>query len=154
MLGEMHASSHTASRVNGAIAYTSQRAWIQNASVQDNITFFDALDRSKYDAVVEASALVSDLAIMPAGDQTEIGEQGLNMSGGQKGTLINYFVGRDVVSSCKFFVRVANMLVLTCVVILVCDGICILTHHIYMCCAQLVVQYSSSLTCTRPLQTE
>ena len=38
----------------------------------------------RYDKVVEACALLSDLTQLAAGDQTEIGERGINLSGGQK----------------------------------------------------------------------
>lgn len=59
-------------------------AWIQNATLQENILFGKPLDRKKYDCVVEACALKPDFDILPGGDQTEIGEKGINLSGGQK----------------------------------------------------------------------
>eukprot|EP00916_Digyalum_oweni_P008083 GHVL01013527.1.p1 GENE.GHVL01013527.1~~GHVL01013527.1.p1 ORF type:complete len:1441 (-),score=279.03 GHVL01013527.1:18-4340(-) len=68
----------------GSIAYVSQSAWIQNATVKDNILFGKPLDESFYDKVLVACALKQDLQILPAGDQTEIGERGINLSGGQK----------------------------------------------------------------------
>ncbi|XP_043474514.1 multidrug resistance-associated protein 1 isoform X1 [Leptopilina heterotoma] len=73
-------------RVNtkGSIAYVSQQAWIQNATLQDNILFGKTLDKTIYNRVVEACALGPDLKMLPAGDQTEIGEKGINLSGGQK----------------------------------------------------------------------
>ncbi|WAR09783.1 MRP1-like protein [Mya arenaria] len=69
---------------HGSLAYVSQQAWIQNASVKDNILFGNALDETRYDKVVESCSLKSDLDILPAGDDTEIGEKGINLSGGQK----------------------------------------------------------------------
>ena len=51
---------------------------------RDNIIFGDNFDETKYEAVIEACALIPDLKILPAGDQTEIGEKGINLSGGQK----------------------------------------------------------------------
>nr|XP_008197283.1 PREDICTED: multidrug resistance-associated protein 1 isoform X1 [Tribolium castaneum]XP_008197292.1 PREDICTED: multidrug resistance-associated protein 1 isoform X1 [Tribolium castaneum] len=82
-LGEM---DKTSGRVNtvGTIAYVSQQAWIQNATLRDNILFGKSFDKSLYDKVVEACALNPDFAMLPAGDQTEIGEKGINLSGGQK----------------------------------------------------------------------
>ncbi|XP_043270601.1 multidrug resistance-associated protein 1 isoform X1 [Venturia canescens] len=82
-LGEMN---RTSGRVNtkGSIAYVSQQAWIQNATLQDNILFGKSLDKALYNRVVEACALGMDLKMLPAGDQTEIGEKGINLSGGQK----------------------------------------------------------------------
>nr|CAD7452939.1 unnamed protein product [Timema tahoe] len=82
-LGEMNKLS---GRVNtkGSIAYVPQQAWIQQSTLKDNITFGKNLDTSLYDKVIEACALKSDLEILPGGDQTEIGEKGINLSGGQK----------------------------------------------------------------------
>ncbi|KAL7286833.1 hypothetical protein TKK_0018975 [Trichogramma kaykai] len=83
LLGEMDKIS---GRVNtkGSIAYVSQQAWIQNATLQDNILFGKSLDKALYHRVIEACALSPDLKMLPAGDQTEIGEKGINLSGGQK----------------------------------------------------------------------
>lgn len=58
--------------------------WIQNATVKENIYFGNAHDHYKYAKVVHACALQSDFDILPAGDETEIGERGVNLSGGQK----------------------------------------------------------------------
>ncbi|XP_043526934.1 multidrug resistance-associated protein 1 isoform X5 [Frieseomelitta varia] len=83
LLGEMDKIS---GRVNtkGSIAYVSQQAWIQNASLQDNVLFGKSLHKSVYNRVIESCALNPDLKVLPAGDQTEIGEKGINLSGGQK----------------------------------------------------------------------
>lgn len=70
--------------VDGTIAYVPQMAWIQNATLRDNILFGKELDEKLYDKVIHACALNADLAILPAGDKTEIGEKGINLSGGQK----------------------------------------------------------------------
>lgn len=70
--------------VKGSIAYVPQQAWIQNATVKDNILFGTELDQRKYDKVVDACALKSDFEILTGGDMTEIGEKGINLSGGQK----------------------------------------------------------------------
>ncbi|XP_011343424.1 multidrug resistance-associated protein 1 isoform X3 [Ooceraea biroi] len=83
LLGEMDKLS---GKVNtkGSIAYVSQQPWIQNATLQDNVLFGKALNKSLYNRVIEACALSPDLKMLPAGDQTEIGEKGINLSGGQK----------------------------------------------------------------------
>lgn len=65
-------------------AYCPQYAWIQNATVRDNITFGREYNRKWYDKVVDACALRPDLEMLPAGDMTEIGERGITVSGGQK----------------------------------------------------------------------
>lgn len=68
----------------GKVAYVAQQAWLQNASVRENITFSRPFDQRRYRAVLDACALQADLAALPAGDATEIGERGINLSGGQK----------------------------------------------------------------------
>merc|ERR1712228_416863 len=66
------------------VAYSSQVAWIQNAKVRDNILFGHPYNKELYESVLSACALTDDLKILPGGDQTEIGEKGINLSGGQK----------------------------------------------------------------------
>jgi ATP-binding cassette subfamily C (CFTR/MRP) protein 1 len=83
ILGEMHLSKGSVSNY-GSVAYASQQAWIQNASVRENILFGKPFDQSRYSAVIEACSLSTDFAIFANGDLTEIGEQGVNLSGGQK----------------------------------------------------------------------
>ncbi|XP_023680988.2 multidrug resistance-associated protein 1 [Paramormyrops kingsleyae] len=83
VLGETEKRSGSVS-VKGSVAYVPQQAWIQNASLQDNIMFGREKKQSWYQRVLEACALLPDLEILPAGDATEIGEKGLNLSGGQK----------------------------------------------------------------------
>uniref|UniRef100_A0AAQ5YG79 ATP-binding cassette, sub-family C (CFTR/MRP), member 12 n=1 Tax=Amphiprion ocellaris TaxID=80972 RepID=A0AAQ5YG79_AMPOC len=69
---------------DGTFAYVSQQAWIFHGTVQENILMGQPLDQAKYDRVVDVCSLRADLKILPYGDQTEIGERGLNLSGGQK----------------------------------------------------------------------
>ena len=88
------------SRVEGSISYVAQQAWIQNMTVgpliiiivininhlhqvRDNILFGSEYNAEKYKTVVEACALAADLKILPAGDQTEIGENGVTISLGK-----------------------------------------------------------------------
>ena len=61
--------------VKGSIAYVAQQAWIQNATLQDNILYGKEMDKCLYYKVVENCALVPDLEMLPASDQTEIGEK-------------------------------------------------------------------------------
>uniref|UniRef100_A0A8C8E472 ABC-type glutathione-S-conjugate transporter n=1 Tax=Oryzias sinensis TaxID=183150 RepID=A0A8C8E472_9TELE len=83
MLGETEKRSGQVT-IKGSVAYVPQQAWIQNATVQDNILFGREKLKTWYQRVLEACALLPDLDILPAGDATEIGEKGLNLSGGQK----------------------------------------------------------------------
>ncbi|XP_017530904.3 ATP-binding cassette sub-family C member 10 isoform X2 [Manis javanica] len=61
-----------------------QEPWIQFATIRDNILFGKAFDAQLYKEVLEACALNDDLSILPAGDQTEVGEKGVTLSGGQR----------------------------------------------------------------------
>ncbi|KAG2206947.1 hypothetical protein INT47_008416 [Mucor saturninus] len=67
-----------------ALAYASQNAWLQNASIRDNILFGLPLVDSRYRDTLTACALDKDLEFLEDGDQTEIGEKGITLSGGQK----------------------------------------------------------------------
>ncbi|XP_029284201.1 LOW QUALITY PROTEIN: multidrug resistance-associated protein 7 [Cottoperca gobio] len=64
-----------------------QEPWIQHASVRDNILFGKDYDPDFYQAVIEACALTDDLNVLPSGDKTEVGENGVTLSGGQKARL-------------------------------------------------------------------
>ncbi|NXH43271.1 MRP7 protein, partial [Dicaeum eximium] len=61
-----------------------QEPWIQFTTVRENILFGREYDARLYKEVLEACALSEDLNILPAGDQTEVGENGVTLSGGQK----------------------------------------------------------------------
>uniref|UniRef100_A0A8C8R4R5 Canalicular multispecific organic anion transporter 1 n=1 Tax=Pelusios castaneus TaxID=367368 RepID=A0A8C8R4R5_9SAUR len=83
VLGEMETlKGHI--NIQGSVAYVPQQAWIQNATLKDNVLFGSELDEARYQRVLEACALLPDLELLPGGDLTEIGEKGINLSGGQK----------------------------------------------------------------------
>ncbi|KAL1999896.1 hypothetical protein VTN02DRAFT_3829 [Thermoascus thermophilus] len=73
--------------VRGRVAYVAQQPWIMNASVRENIVFGHRWDPHFYELTVEACALVDDFKSLPDGDQTEVGERGISLSGGQKARL-------------------------------------------------------------------
>ncbi|GIL72743.1 hypothetical protein Vretimale_4441 [Volvox reticuliferus] len=83
LLGEMHRRSGSV-RVVGSVAYTAQDPWIQNTTLRNNVLMGSEFDEEAYVATVQACALVADLELLPAGDASEIGEKGINLSGGQK----------------------------------------------------------------------
>ena len=66
------------------VSYCSQTPWVVNDTLKGNVLFGRELDEERYHEVIEACALLDDLAVLPAGDMTEIGERGINLSGGQK----------------------------------------------------------------------
>ncbi|EFJ12050.1 hypothetical protein SELMODRAFT_425801 [Selaginella moellendorffii] len=70
--------------VEGNIAYSPQQPWILNDTMRNNIVFGSIFDNKRYDNVVAACALNHDISMLPNGSDTEIGERGVNLSGGQK----------------------------------------------------------------------
>ncbi|KAJ2233691.1 hypothetical protein IWW45_003979, partial [Coemansia sp. RSA 485] len=83
LLGNMRLERGSVS-VHGQVAYAPQQPWIMNATLRDNILFGLKYDDVFYNRVIDACALRPDLDVLAAGDMTEIGEKGINLSGGQK----------------------------------------------------------------------
>ncbi|GAA5978963.1 hypothetical protein JCM5350_004190 [Sporobolomyces pararoseus] len=83
VLGEMNKLDGQVT-VRGTVAYTAQQPWIMGGTVKSNITFGYRYEPEFYELVLEACALKEDLKILPNGDETEIGEKGVSISGGQK----------------------------------------------------------------------
>lgn len=70
--------------MHGYASYCTQSPWVVNNTLRGNILFGREYDEERYEEVLECCALLDDIAILPAGDMTEIGERGINLSGGQK----------------------------------------------------------------------
>jgi ABC-type Mn2+/Zn2+ transport system ATPase subunit len=70
--------------IRGNVAYVAQVPWIFNGSIKENILFGYELNPKFYDIVLEACALKDDLTMLTNGDETQVGGQGMNLSGGQK----------------------------------------------------------------------
>jgi ABC-type transport system involved in cytochrome bd biosynthesis fused ATPase/permease subunit len=77
-------SQNSKIKVNGSISYVAQVPWIQNDTIKNNILFLSELDERKYDEILKISQLTHDLEQLEGKDLTEIGEKGINLSGGQK----------------------------------------------------------------------
>ncbi|KAI9689553.1 MAG: hypothetical protein M1822_010204 [Bathelium mastoideum] len=73
--------------VRGAISYVAQSPWVMNASVRENIVFGHRWDPHFYEKTIKACALVEDFSSLPDGDETQVGERGISLSGGQKARL-------------------------------------------------------------------
>ncbi|XP_038067188.1 ATP-binding cassette sub-family C member 9-like [Patiria miniata] len=83
-----------------SVAYGAQKAWLINDTLKGNILFGEEFDNKKYKKTIDVCALKPDIEILPGGDQTEIGEKGINMSGGQKQRVSiarTVYSGRDIV---------------------------------------------------------
>lgn len=84
LVGEMKYVSGNVTLGHRSIGYCPQQAWMQNATLRENILFGLPFDQERYDDVIHACALEKDIHSLPHGDNTEIGERGINLSGGQK----------------------------------------------------------------------
>ncbi|KAF9171969.1 Multidrug resistance-associated protein 1 [Mortierella sp. AD011] len=83
IIGEMYKIQGKV-QISGKVAYVPQQAWIVNATLRDNVLFGNDYDEERYRYTLYACGLEPDIAMLPAGDMTEIGERGINLSGGQK----------------------------------------------------------------------
>ncbi|PPQ65049.1 hypothetical protein CVT26_015745 [Gymnopilus dilepis] len=83
LIGEMRKTEGMVT-LGGSVSYCPQTAWIQNATVRENICFGKPFDSGRYWKAIRDSCLEADLALLDNGDLTEIGEKGISLSGGQK----------------------------------------------------------------------
>ena len=82
--GEMETIAGASKLAPGAVAFCAQVPWVLNATVRDNVLFGADFDGDRFAACVRRCALADDLAQLPGGALCEIGERGINVSGGQK----------------------------------------------------------------------
>ncbi|KAF7634059.1 hypothetical protein Mgra_00006584 [Meloidogyne graminicola] len=86
ILGEMERIENKGEAIVRAksIGYVPQQPWIQNKTLRGNVLFDSQFNENLYTKVINACAMGEDLKLLSAGDFTEIGEKGINLSGGQK----------------------------------------------------------------------
>ncbi|KAF9269804.1 multidrug resistance-associated ABC transporter [Marasmius fiardii PR-910] len=68
----------------GTVAYVPQTSWIRNTTLKENVLFGQEEDDERFQEIISACSLEHDLEMLPEGEETEIGEKGINLSGGQK----------------------------------------------------------------------
>ena len=66
------------------MSISTQEAWLFGGTIRENILMNSEMDMRRYQRVVNASCLKTDLKILKDGDQTLVGEKGATLSGGQK----------------------------------------------------------------------
>ncbi|KAJ3517873.1 hypothetical protein NLJ89_g222 [Agrocybe chaxingu] len=146
LLGEMHCTGgHVLITKTGhQVAYCAQNPWLEHATIRDNIIFGSPapFDEERYESVLSACALRQDLAILDAGDMTEIGEKGITLSGGQRARIA---LARAMYSQAKYILfddplaavdmHTAQHLVRECLSGNLAHGrtIILVTHHITLC---------------------
>ena len=84
LMGELDNLTGSFIQSNEIIGYCSQRPWLQSLSIRDNILFDSSQEDVRYREVLEACALNPDLASFKDGDLSNVGENGIGLSGGQK----------------------------------------------------------------------
>ena len=88
LVGELHMIPNQGSFYHlpreGGVSYAAQESWLLSETLKDNILFAEPYEEERYKAVLEACALEADLELLDDGDETEIGEKGVTLSGGQK----------------------------------------------------------------------
>jgi len=83
------------------IAYCSQDPFIRHATIKENIVNMEKWDEERYRDVIKRCQLQADMKLFPDADATEIGERGINLSGGQKARL---GLARAIYSQCDILV--------------------------------------------------
>ncbi|CAG8498013.1 5031_t:CDS:10 [Dentiscutata erythropus] len=125
-------------------AYVAQQAWLQNASIRDNILFGLPYNENRYNQVIKICELEKDFQILEDGDMTEIGEKGITLSGGQK---MRVALARAVYSRAKHIymddvfsavdAHTAFQLMNKCILGPIMKGRTriLVTHHVRLCSA-------------------
>lgn len=83
-MGELRSNHTSHATLNASFAYCGQTPWLQRGTIRQNILFGEPLDSEWLVDVVEACGLAFDLIEMPLALDTEVGESGSCLSGGQK----------------------------------------------------------------------
>ncbi|KAJ6575411.1 pleiotropic drug resistance ABC transporter [Mycena capillaripes] len=146
LLGELHCVEGDVllDKSRHKVAYCAQNPWLEHATIRDNIIFGAAYgyDEGRYQAVIEACALVRDLEVFDAGDMTEIGERGVTLSGGQRARIA---LARALYSHAKYILlddplaavdmHTATHIVQNCLTGTFARDrtIILVTHHISLC---------------------
>ena len=101
LLGELDQVEGEYVRSNGVVGYCEQRPWLQSMSIRENILFHTPFDDVRYKQVLDVCALKPDLANFKNGDLSNIGENGIGLSGGQRARVA---LARAVYSHAKVLV--------------------------------------------------
>ena len=84
LTGELYSKLGSEIRLSGSMAYVSQKAWITSKTIKENILFQKPYDEQRYNDSIKYSCMEDDLKILTKGADTQLGDKGINLSGGQK----------------------------------------------------------------------
>jgi len=87
IVGELSVSKGSIFRSYDSLAYASQDPWIMNGNIKENILMGKEMDPQYYDQVIKACGLTQDFAQFMHGDETMVGDRGVQCSGGQRARL-------------------------------------------------------------------
>ncbi len=73
--------------IRGQVAYVPQTPFIIHGTFRENVLFGLPYDAARYEHCIHATCLEADLRALPGGDATELGDNGVNLSGGETGWL-------------------------------------------------------------------
>ncbi|MEW5309623.1 MAG: hypothetical protein WDW38_001500 [Sanguina aurantia] len=96
LLGEMSCAKGKV-MVAGTVAYTAQDPWIQNSTLRANVLMGNEYEGTLYTHTLTACAMGPDLEMLPAGDASEIGEKGINLSGARLFLFPQYLPSADLI---------------------------------------------------------
>ncbi|KAL9693210.1 hypothetical protein quinque_012495 [Culex quinquefasciatus] len=122
--------------VTGKISYCSQKPWVFEGTVRDNIVFVEPFDEERYNEVARVCALERDFKLWPSGDLTAVGERGVTLSGGQKARVnlaraiyrrADIYLLDDPLSAVD--AHVGKVIYEECVMKFLEDNICVLVTH-------------------------
>lgn len=153
LLGELDMLHGTVNVPNEMIGYCNQMPWLQSMSIRENILFSSPFEEARYKSVLDACALNQDFASFKHGDLSNIGENGIGLSGGQKARVA---LARAVYSRAKILLlddplsaldhQTAETVVQKCLNGPLADGrtVILVTHRTDLCrsIAQQVVEIS------------
>ena len=66
-------------KISPFVSIVTQKSWIQSQSIQENILFGREFQQERYINALKFSCLLQDLEVLEKGDQTTVGEKGMNL---------------------------------------------------------------------------
>ncbi|CAB9509666.1 Multiple drug resistance-associated protein-like transporter 1 [Seminavis robusta] len=84
LVGELPVKSGVIGRNYSSLAYAAQDPWIMDGTVKENIMMGKDFDAEWYDRVVNSCSLNVDFKQLRDGDETVVGDRGVQISGGQR----------------------------------------------------------------------